>query len=161
MSAVARHRTELRVERSAPVRAKAPALGDRLRAHMHAYALDARLALGGRAAGDPLLAARAWQLTRRATRDRLACALDDVLAELDGAPGPRAGAAVPIDRGEAEVARSELIRLADRLRDSQPVAAKGVALVRRLLCDGASALYLPDTGDELWCALRRASIALG
>jgi hypothetical protein len=164
MSAVARHATEVRAERVAATPATGPALRDRMRARVHAYALDARLAGGERADGDPLLAARAWQLTGHATRERLACALDSVLAELaelDGARGPRTGAAVPIHRREAEIARSELIRLAGRLRDRQPVAAKGVAMVRRLLCDGTSALYRPDAGDELWRALRRASIALG
>jgi len=177
MSAVARQRSESGAEpRPARVAAKAPPLADRVRARLHAYALDTRLAAGGRIDGDPLLAARAWQLAHRATRERLACALDAVLHELDGAPGARAGAAVAIDRHEAQVARSELIRLAQRLRDSEPVAAKGVALVRRLLCDGASPLYLPrrtppgaagvspsptGAGDELWRALRRAAIALG
>jgi hypothetical protein len=162
MSAVARQQTDPRAApRPARGAANAPPLPDRVRARLHACALDARLADGERGDGDALLAARAWQLAHRATRARLACALDNVLAELAGAPGPRAGAAVPVDRREAAIARSELIRLADRLRDGRPIAAKGIAMLRRLLCDGASPLYLPDADDELWRALRRAAIALG
>jgi hypothetical protein len=165
MSAVARQRAGSRAEpRPAPAAVKAPAAGDRVRARLHAYALDARLAGGERADGERLLAARAWQLTRRGARERLARALDAVLGELDGTRASRAGAAVPIDRCEAQIARSELIRLAERMRDGQPVAARGVARLRRLLCDGASPLYLPSpagTDDELWRALRRAAIALG
>ncbi len=161
MSAVARQQAGSRSERSAPLQAPTPAPAGRLRARLHAFALDGRLAAGERTDGDPLLAARAWQLTHRATRDRLAVALDGVLDELDCVPGTRVGAAIPVHRREAEIARSELIRLAERLRDEAPVAAKGVALVRRLLTDGASALYLPSAGEELWQALRRASIALG
>jgi hypothetical protein len=159
MSALARQQIRMPVERSASLSISAPAFTDRLRARLHDYALDARLADGERADGDRLLAARAWQLTRRATRARLASALDAVLSELDGESSSRGGASVPVDRREAEIARSELIRLADRLREAAPVAPRGVALVRRLLCDGTSPLYLPGD-DELWCALRRAAIAL-
>jgi hypothetical protein len=67
---------------------------------------------------------------------------------------------VPIRRGEAELARSELIRLAERLRDERPVAAQGIALVRRLLCDGSGPLYVPGAEDELWRDVRRAAVAL-
>src|SRR5262245_2969755 len=89
----------------------APPLTDRLRARLHAYVLDTRLASGERTDSDRLLTARAWQLTRGAARNRLAGALDAVLDELDGVRGPRGGSAVPIDRDEAQIARSELIRL--------------------------------------------------
>jgi hypothetical protein len=149
------HARRLRVERSKP-----PLLA-RVHARLREGALDRRLVAGERAVGDRALAARAWQLTRRGSRMRLANALDAVLAELDG-PQRRLlfSSAVPIRRGEAELARSELIRLAERLRDERPVAAQGIALVRRLLCDGSGPLYVPGAEDELWRDVRRAAVAL-
>jgi hypothetical protein len=140
-----------------------PGLGDRVRARLHQGALDRRLAGGDEGRGgreDRELAARAWQLTRRGARERLACALDGILVELDEQPRIVFTAAVPVDRQEAEVARGELIRLAERLRDERPVAAQGVARVRRLLSDGSGPLYAPGGNDALWQALRRASFAL-
>jgi hypothetical protein len=141
--------------------ADAPALRARALAWLQQTALDRRLADGESCVSDGDLTARAWQITRPAARRRLASALDAVLAEA-GQPRPRRqrGAVVPICRQEVEVARDEIQRLAERLRDPRPVRPRGVALARQLLADGNGPLYVPSTNDELWRQMRRTAVAL-
>lgn len=147
-----------RAERGAP---SAPALRARALAQLRQTALDQRLADGESCASDRELTARAWQITRPAARKRLASALDAVRAEAKRSrPQRQRGAVVPICRAEVEVARDELERLAERLRDPRPVRPRGVALARLLLSDGNGPLYVPSPNDELWRRLRRANVAL-
>lgn len=143
---------------AAPERsASAPALARRLRAWLRQDALERRLLDGE--AGDGLLGARTWQLTRPRACERIAGTLDAVLAEA-AAPPVWHGAAVPVRGEEVAVARDELVRIAERLRDPRPVRPRGVVMLRRLLRDGNGPLYAPSANDELWRRLRRAAIAL-
>jgi hypothetical protein len=133
-----------------------PALAARARAALGHTALDRLLAEGDNVAGPPELPVRAWQITRPKARERVAGALEEILAD---AQRPRA-ARCAICREEVEVARGELLRLAMRLRDTRPVHARGVALARRLLSDRSGPLYAPARNDELWRQARRAAAAL-
>jgi len=145
-------------ERPAPPPAPAPP--QRLLACLRQGTLERRLLDGERGeAGDGLLVARAWQLTRPRACARVAGALDAVLAEAAG-PVARGGSAVPVRREEVAVARDELVRIAERLRAPRPVRPRGIVMLRRLLRDGNGPLYAPSASDELWRRLRRAAIAL-
>jgi hypothetical protein len=137
----------------------APALRARALATLRHAALDRRLADGADPADYRELTARAWQITRPNARGRLAAALEAILAGAE-APRPHRGATVPASREEVTVARGEILRIVERLRDSRPVRPRGVALARRLLTDGTGPLYVASPNDELWRQVREAAAAL-
>jgi hypothetical protein len=117
--------------------------------------LDEQLALGIDPARSATLWLRAEQLIRR--RAGLADRIEDVL-ESAGRPAPFT-AAVPVRRTEVRACAEDLLALARRLRDGQPVDVHGIALTSRLLSDGSSPLYA--TGDgSLRHAVRAARLAL-
>jgi hypothetical protein len=138
--------------------ASPPALHGRALATLRRATLDRCLADGDVTADSPELAARAWQITRTAERERLAAALDHVLIRAQR-PWSR-GAAVPVSREQVEVARHEILYIAGRLRDERRVRPRGVALLRRLLSDGGGPLYVPSVNDELYRRLREVTNAL-
>jgi hypothetical protein len=137
----------------------APVLTARALATLRHFALDRRLAAGADTADDRQLTARAWQITRASARERIATALDAILIDAKR-PRPEQGVTVRVCREEVEVARDEILRLAERLRDRRPVRPRGVALARQLLADGAGPLYVASPNDELWRHVRRAAAAL-
>jgi hypothetical protein len=57
-------------------------------------------------------------------------------------------------------ARTVIATLNHRLRDVEPVSARGVALLESLLTDGASPLYRPSEPGSLGSRLRAAAAAL-
>ncbi len=73
---------------------------------------------------------------------------------------PGLSAAVPVRRTEVTAAKPELLSIAARLRDEEPVCARGVAMASKLLTDGAGALYNPGADSDLWHASRAALLAL-
>jgi hypothetical protein len=135
-----------------------PALRARALASLRNAALDPRLADGADIT-DRALTARAWQITRPNARERLATALDAILLNAER-PRPEHDATFRICREEVEVARGEIVRLVERLRDPRPVRPRGVALARRVLTDRTGPLYVTSANDELWRRLRRAAAAL-
>lgn len=137
----------------------APSLPARALAAVRHAALDRRLADGADTAEHRQLTARAWQITRASACQRLAAALDAIVIDVER-PGPARSARARICREEVEVARAEIGRLAERLRDPRPVRPRGVALARRLLTDGTGPLYVASANDELYRQLRRATVAL-
>ena len=141
------------------VATRPPALRARGLATLRHAALDRRLADGADTTDDRELIVRAWQITRRSAREQLATALDAILIDAER-PRRARGARVPVCREEVEVARGEILRLVERLRDLQPVRPRGVALARRLLTDGTGPLYVTSANDELWRRLHRAAAAL-
>lgn len=72
------------------------------------------------------------------------------------------GSAAPLNRGEISHCRDLLNSLASELREAEPVAPRGVALVEYLLHDGHSPLYYTPATTErgLAAELRRAKAAL-
>jgi len=118
--------------------------------------LDRRLAAGADPAATPALARRARQLTSRRRRTALA---GDILNLVKAAEQPErgVGAAVPLQRREILFERHLLLGLADDLVSDDALSPGGVALVARLLTDGASPLY---ADGSLRRALTQARAAL-
>jgi hypothetical protein len=70
-------------------------------------------------------------------------------------------AAVPLERRAVLTCERQLLNLADDLKaTAQPVNVEGIALVRRLVRDGASPLYAPLGEGALEGAVREARAAL-
>jgi hypothetical protein len=133
-------------------------LRDRLAARWRARRLDRELAAGAEPDADVLRTLRAAALIAPAERSMLARSLRRILRDADD----RRAAVVrraPVRRRTALGAAEELDALARRLVSPQPVTARGVALVGRLLGDAASPLY-SGLADELRGAALRALAAL-
>jgi hypothetical protein len=144
---------------------KRPALGarrelrTRLRARLRRSALDRRLAAGDPPWASPELSRRASELTARSGRRALADQIDALVDEVI-APPRRRGAAAPVDRDGVRACLRLFVDLADDLRRAERVRPQGVALLRLLLRDGASALYSPGASPALQIALIEARDAL-
>lgn len=111
-----------------------PGPRDQLRARLHADSLDRRLAAGEQPEAELLLAVRAAQLTAPRARSRLA----DAWVRLLGVERPHPLALsgrVPVDTAAVARADQQILVLAERLHGGRPVAARGVALARRLLSE--------------------------
>jgi len=113
-----------------------------LRARLFAWGLDELLADGIDPASDPALAVRATQLLSLRHRRRLATSIERVVREADASLQPRVSLAVRTAREQVTEARTSLLFLAHLLREAEPIAPRGVAIVERLLTDGGSALYV-------------------
>jgi hypothetical protein len=121
--------------------------------------IDERLAQGEDPAASAQLALRAQQLLSPKVRLELARQLCRVVEEAEGPPQPFS-AAVPVQREPVLRARECLVELADDLAFGSEINARGVALVERLLRDGASPLYAPPVYDTVERAVRHARVAL-
>jgi hypothetical protein len=100
---------------------------------------------------------RCDELTSRASLEALERQLEHVIADLDPRRLPSAS---PLRRPAARASEPELRAIAARLRQSRPVAPRGVLLVRSLLQDGASPLYADDAERLLPRTLNRVLGAL-
>jgi hypothetical protein len=121
--------------------------------------LDRQLLAGVDPHREAALEKRAQHLCSRRLRDRLASALEQVLAEAEGS-SPARSAKAPVARQEVLEARTPLLDLARRLRSDAAVDPQGVLLVRRLLSDPAGPLATSPTAISLEVSLRRANAAL-
>jgi hypothetical protein len=132
----------------------------RLRVLFHRQRLERLLIAGADPVSAPELSLRAFQLTRRSERRRLAASIDDTLAAAARRPR-RSASAAPLARRGIRAARVELGALAEALREEPVVSARGVALARRLLTDGAGPLYTHRGDGVLRDAAGHALAALG
>jgi hypothetical protein len=100
----------------------------------------------------------ARKLVGTADRRELAASLRRIAADScgDGAVRTRMTGA----SSRVKEARPELERLARRLADPDPVDARGVALTKALLSDGAGPLYWARSPESLGARLREAFAAL-
>lgn len=130
----------------------------RLLARLRGWRLDAELAGGADPTSRPELAARAAWLRRTRQRGQLAAGLEHVVRECDRRPGLTASP--PLHRPTIRAARSDLLALAAQLKGSEPLQARGIAMVRRLLVEDTSALHVGGV-DELRDALSAIRAALG
>jgi hypothetical protein len=64
------------------------------------------------------------------------------------------GAVIQPCTEQVHEALPQILGLASRLRAPEPVAARGVASLQSLLCDGAGPCYLPTHPDALAIALQ-------
>ena len=126
---------------------------------LRASALDRELAAGARLRGNPRLERRGEKVTCRRRREKLANALDQLVAD---AQQPHRGvtAAIPMDRAEVLDARIPLRDLSCRLRSDAPVDPQGVLLTEQVLCDVASPVFRPAERGALRMAVRRLNTAL-
>jgi hypothetical protein len=123
--------------------------------------LDRRLIEGADPRADPVLELRAQRVCSRRRRERLASAIEHVLAEAETDAGPPSlSAAAPVAHESVMAARTALLDLARRLRAPAPVDPQGVLLVRRLLSDPAGPLATPSSEGSLEQAVRHARAAL-
>jgi hypothetical protein len=129
-----------------------------LTAWWRSWELDRRLAAGADPRSDPLLQARARLITGRRSRKRVAEGLAGALAK--SRQQPTFTAAVRPNGREVVAARTVLATLGCRLRSSEPVAARGVAILLVLLCDCTSPLFAPGEPGALGSGLRAAAAAL-
>jgi hypothetical protein len=128
----------------------------RLVGRLQAGSLDRQLINGADPSNSPKLAARAAGLTTPHTRALIAGGLERLL-EVAQSPSRRWSA---VGRGEPLLANAEEIcELAELLRGSAPLQARGVAIVNRFLTDGTGPAY-HGGHEEIASQLREARLAM-
>jgi hypothetical protein len=130
-----------------------------LRVWLRRGSLDRSLAAGEDPAASPALSRRARQLTSRRTRAGLAASIRNLVDTAEEAPRGFT-AVVPIQRHEILRERQLLLQLADDLESQDELKPRGIALVERLLIDGASPVYVQGPEGALHGALVHAHAAL-
>jgi hypothetical protein len=121
--------------------------------------LDRELIAGADPRRDPALERRGRRVCARRKREKLAAALEAVVARAErGRESLSSSAPVPAD--DVLGARTPLLDLARRLRSDSAVDPQGVLLARRLLSDPASALNSRSGALSLRAALRTVNAAL-
>ena len=135
-----------------------PGFTARLAARARGHALDRALIEGADPAATAQLAARAARLTSMPMRREVARGLDRLA--LEGREAPARWQVRPFKRAAAANA-PELHALAARLRGSGPLYARGIAMLSRLLTEGAGPAYSDRRGELLAQRLHDARVALG
>jgi hypothetical protein len=113
----------------------------RISARLRSPWLDRRLADGTASWSSSVLAARALQLTSTRYRVAMARSLEALVEMADRPRGSRLDSVVPPCREQVREARPAILAISSRLRSRQPVNARGVARLRRLLSDGCGPCY--------------------
>lgn len=131
-------------------------LADRALARLRAAALDREIAAGVPAERDVALALHARRLIAPRTRRQLARSLRRVIA-LPQRPSARG---LPVQCPHISECRTDLLALAVRLERTRAVEARGVALARLLLTDGAGPLHFDQGAERLRSAAHAAAAAL-
>jgi hypothetical protein len=142
---------------------------ERVLARGQAARLDRELAEGASPEANATLAARAARLTSTEFRRDLAASLRRILAAAGEAGqaadaraplGPARPIRVPVHATRVSQSAPLLAELASRLLEPGPVPASGVAMVARLLADGAGPLYREAARDDLGAVAEQAAAAL-
>jgi hypothetical protein len=134
-----------------------PGVGLRLRTWWRRDRLDEQLASGADPDESTELMLRGKQLGDREERARLADALEGAVRE---ASERAAYLRLMVCRAEVRQCADELLALARRLRDDQPINLPGAAKTALLLSDGKSPLYFKRASVPLREAVRSARLAL-
>jgi hypothetical protein len=119
--------------------------------------LDRDLLAGADPHRDPALERRGEKVCARRNREKLAAALEAVVARAERRDNSLTSSA-PVHSHEVLEARTPLLDLACRLRCADHVDPQGVLLARRMLTDPASVLNSRSAG--LAAAVRRVNAAL-
>jgi hypothetical protein len=127
------------------------------RVRIHRFSLDGQLAGGADPCSSLALACRAQQLCQPTVRRELAREVEWVVEE---ARRPGYWRIAPLNQRSITECRPLLLGVAQDLRCTGPVYARGVALVRLLLRDGRSPIYSPSGPRRLEVEVRRAAAAL-
>ncbi|MFL5853880.1 MAG: hypothetical protein ACJ77G_15560 [Solirubrobacteraceae bacterium] len=120
-----------------------------IRTRWQRYDLDERLAAGAVPAVSPELELRAGQLMSTSERERIASGIEQSVAQAVSQWPPAAAQFVPLGSPQIRECAPELLAIALRLRDDEPVDVRGVAMASQLLSDGAGPLYRDGRGDLL------------
>jgi hypothetical protein len=141
----------------------------RVLASFSATRLDRELAGGVSPEASASLAARAAWLTSSQVRGDLAASLRGILATA-GEPvaalwprspiGPARTPRIPLRTARIRRSAPLLAEVTSRLLEPGPVPARGVAMVTRLLADGAGPLYREASRDDLGALAEQAARAL-
>jgi hypothetical protein len=129
----------------------------RFRARLRRFSLDEQLARGADPCSKPTLAQRARELCQPKLRRKLA---ENIERVVEDANLPSYWLIAPLNRRGITECRPLLLGLAEDLRSTGPVYARGVALVQLLLMDGRSPIYAPSDPRQLEEEVRRARVAL-
>jgi hypothetical protein len=148
--------TEVALARRPRYRPRVPA---RLLAVWRAAELDRQLAAGTAPGASAELALRARVITGPRSRRQVA---DGLLRARRAARNkvPGLSAAIRPNADEVLAARVVLSAIDRRLRAPEPVTARGLAMLRMLLTDGASPLYAPRERGALGSQLRAVAAVL-
>ena len=134
--------------------------GERLLARLRAGSLDRRLAAGTAPEAGSLLALRADAIVRPATRNGLARQLQRIL-QYAANPGRHRPTALSGSTCRNVLNAADVLgHLVERLRSPCPVSARGMAMVKILLTDGAGPLYYPARNGDLATSAESAINAL-
>jgi hypothetical protein len=133
----------------------APGLAARAAARIRHHLLDQQLADGADPA-DRLRAARAVELTKRSSRERVAEEVEQLLRFPDEAHRLRVGP----HHAATDVNRDALRQLADLLRSETPLHVRGLARLQIALTDGTGPLYTDRDGRALARELDQVHVAL-
>jgi hypothetical protein len=133
-----------------------PGLTARATARIRHRLLDQQLADGANPADRPQRAARAAELTKHSSRQRVA----DEIAQLLRFPDELHRLRVGPHPAAIDVNREELQRLADLLRGQAPLYVRGLARLQIALTDGTGPLYTDRRGRALARELEQVHRAL-
>lgn len=151
-------------EPSDPRRHDRPSRWVRLRVRWKKRQLDADLAAGADPRSSAELSLRAEQLIDPATRAQTAAGLENLYRLATEGPGSHATTAMvrgPFERGRVAANRQVLAELAGRLRSSEPLSVRGLAMASVLLEDPDGPLYAGGgAAEELELAVRAVLSAL-
>lgn len=129
----------------------------RLTARVRGPWLDSQLAAGVPSWRSPSHAARALQLTGDRDRRALARSLERLLEAVERIPTPVRGGAIRPCRGQVLGALPEIMAISALLRSAEPIDARGVAMLRLVLSDGAGPCYVRSRPGALTEALQEVS----
>ncbi len=131
----------------------APGRWTRFVARRRHLALDRAIAGGADPTRSALLAARSAQLASMPMRRRVAAGLERVAQSA----GDRCSRFRTLPAAEAvRQNRGELMELARLLREDGPAYTRGIALLERVVADGAGPTYTDGHGELLAARLREA-----
>ena len=126
---------------------------------LRADALDRELAAGADPLASEALMRRARRLGSRRNRVRLAGGLANARRAAESESWGLTAAVAP-NRREVLAARTVLVGLEERLRDTGPLRAGGVALLAGMVTEGAGPLYQPCPAGDLRRQLEAIAAAL-
>jgi hypothetical protein len=128
-----------------------------LKARLRASSLDRELASGIAPWRSPLHAARALQLTGDRSRRCVARSLERLVEQSQQSAPQYRGAVIAPCREQVMEALPMLLGITGRLRSADPIDARGIARLNRLLSDGNGPCYVWIERNALTNALQEIS----
>jgi hypothetical protein len=130
---------------------------DRVVARVLASRLDRELARGIAPWSSGAHAARALKLTGLRSRRALARSVERLIEDVENPRSRFMSAVISPLPDQVRHAMPLILTLASRLRSAEPVNARGIAQLSRLLSDGGGPCYVPAHPEALTLALQQVS----